>query len=447
MKKTLLLAFVLTGTSVIAQQHFAGMSTSRRVSFLNAGINPAELANLTTKYELNVFGVSAGIANNKITFGDIVSGENFSDLVFSGTQPTNLRTDIELLGPSFAVKYRSWAFGVSTTAKVRADMIDLNPALANAVTNGGIDNVTEVYDIIDNFNQRGVATSWGEIGINVAKTLLETDKQKLSVGVNLKLLFPGSYANIGAGNLDGIVINNNNDVALTNATASLNFAYSGSLANGFDDSSNYTKFFAGGLNGFGADIGVNYQLKSSTDPGRYFINAGLSLKNIGSLTFKDDNNRENNYNLNIPANQSLNLNQFENVDNIQEVEDILLQSGFVTLTQTNRDFKINLPTYIAAYADVNFVSNFYAALYIQQKFNEDNNNNQIAVQNMITLIPRFSLSNFEVFVPMSVNEISDFTAGFGLRAGFFYLGSGSILSAAIADTHQADAYLGFRFGF
>ncbi len=84
MKKYLLFALALTGATAVAQEHFAGISTSRRTSFLNANMNPAELANLTTAYEINVFSVSANVANNKITFGDIVGGDDFEDLIFSG---------------------------------------------------------------------------------------------------------------------------------------------------------------------------------------------------------------------------------------------------------------------------------------------------------------------------------------------------------------------------
>jgi hypothetical protein len=447
MKLPLLSLLALAGTTAYAQEHYAGISTSKRTGIINAAMNPAELANLSSDYEINIFSISSSVANNKISFGDIVGGENLEDLIFYGSTPTNLRTGVEILGPAFAMKYGSWSFGIATVSKISVDMVDINPALANAVTNGRIDNISQAYDILADYNQRAMATSWGEIGLNAAKTILNDDKQKLSVGVNLKLLFPGSYANMGASNFNGTIVNNFGNVELTNANADLNFAYSGSLANGFTDNSNYTKFFAGGLNGAAVDIGANYQLKSADNPDRYFLNAGITLKNMGSLKFTDDNNEENSYTLNIPQGQSLNLNQFEDVDDIQEIEDILLQSGYVTLQQNNRDFKVKLPAYFAAYADVNFYGNFYASAYVQQKLNDDNSNDQIAVQNLVTLIPRYSARIFEAFVPISINEVSDFTAGVGFRISWFYIGSGSILSAAIADTNQADAYMGFRFGF
>lgn len=78
---------------------------------------------------------------------------------------------------------------------------------------------------------------------------------------------------------------------------------------------------------------------------------------------------------------------------------------------------------------------------------DDSDNDFSTTQNSITLTPRFSGENYEIYVPLSDNEISGFTGGFGFRLGGFFMGSGSILTAMINDTKQADIYLGFRIGF
>jgi hypothetical protein len=50
------------------------------------------------------------------------------------------------------------------------------------------------------------------------------------------------------------------------------------------------------------------------------------------MTFKDANNASNNYALNIPPSSTnglgLNLNEFQNVNSLEEAETILLNSGF-----------------------------------------------------------------------------------------------------------------------
>ena len=447
MKKPLLIVSLLLCGVLFAQEHYSGISTSKRTGLLNANLNPAELTNLQTTFEVNILNVSAGIANNKVSFGDLVGGNNdFEDMLFSGREPVNLRADVKILGSAFAYKVNRWAFAISSSANVKANIVDLNTNLGSAVTFSGLNAILGSSQLNISENQRVSATTWGEIGFTVARDLYEDDTQKFSAGVNFNLLFPGSYANMSAKNLDGVVTNVVGDVDLTNATAELNFAYSGSLAEGFTDSDNFSEFFAGGLNGFSTDIGANYQLKDAQNDGGYLINAGVSVKNLGSMTFKDENNVSNSYLLDT-GNGSLDLNQFEDVDNIEEIEDLLLASGYVTLNQTSRDFKVKLPSYLALYADFKIHNNWYATGYLQQKLKKDDGNDQIAVQNIVTVTPRYSASKFEAFIPLSINEISDFTAGIGFRYSGFFIGSGSILSAAITDTNQADAYLGYRIGF
>ena len=470
MKKTLLCIFSIIGISSFAQDHFSGINTSRRGGLLNANVNPAELTNMRSNYEVNVFNFSANIANNKLSFGDLVGGDDdFEDLIFQGDEALNMRTDVEILGPAFAFQVNKWAFAISSSAKVQASLVDINTTLGNAVTNGGVDNISEVYNILASENQRAAGMSWGEIGLSIARELYDSEEHKISAGITFNLLFPGTYANMGASKFEGTITNNFGDVSLTDASAEVNIAYSGSLAGDFSESDNFTEFFAGGLNGFSTDIGINYRWKDTgmpvaddvmttemgvnnktwkyTDPRNYKLNAGLAIRNMGSMTFKDDNNESVNYELDVPTGQFLDLNQFEDAESIQDVEDILLQSGYLTMEDATKDFKVKLPTVFSAYADVKLYNKFYATAFVQQKLNEDNDNDQVTVQNIVSVTPRYSTNFFEVYAPLANNEISGFTAGIGFRVGGFFIGSGSILSAAVSDTDQADAYLGFRIGF
>ena len=447
MKKTLLCMVAMLGTGMFAQEHFSGINTSKRTGLLNANLNPAELVNLKNTVEINLYNFSANIANNKITFADLTrNDDDFNAMLFSGGEPVNLRADIDMLGPAFGFKVNKWAFAVSSSAKIKVNMVDVDVDLGNSLSVSGENAILGTTNINTSFNQRASATTWGEIGISVARELYNDKINKISVGATFNLLFPGSYVNMAADKFHGDVTYIDGDKELTNAHANLNFAYSGSLANDFTEAENFTDFFAGGLNGYSTDIGINYQwLKPDT--GTYKINAGASVKNLGSMTFSDDNNVSNNYTLDISGTQSLNLNQFEEVTSVREVEDILLQSGYATLQQSNKDFKVKLPAMLAVYADVKMIGNLYVTGYIQQKLKKDDVNNQVALQNITTIIPRYSAKWLEVYVPVSFNEIAGFTTGFGLRLGGFFIGSGSALSAAISNTNQADAYFGFRFGF
>jgi hypothetical protein len=279
----------------------------------------------------------------------------------------------------------------------------------------------------------------------VARNLYDDGTHRFGAGVTLKVLFPGSYANFGANDFSGTINYTLGDVELTDATANLNIAYSGNLGESFDESSDYFKSLFGKPNGFAADLGVNYQWHD-TEPGKYRINAGFAIRNLGQMTFSDTNNASTNYSLNIPSTDALNLNQFEDISSLEEVEQILLESGFLNRTQNNStDFKVKLPTTFTAYADIKLIPTIYATVFTQQRMKKNDENDQIAVENVTSVTPRFLIKNVELYAPLSINEISGFSAGAGFRAYGLYIGSSSIITALTSDSKQADLYVGFSF--
>ncbi|NBL63922.1 hypothetical protein GV828_01770 [Flavobacterium sp. NST-5] len=443
MKTIISIAIFCVTTGVLAQDHFSGIATSRRGGLLNASYNPAELANLQTDYEVAIIATSVNFSNNRLGYSDLLS-DNFEDKIFATDKKVNLLLDTELMGPGFAIKIQDWAFSFQSKAYAKINFSEVNPYLGDALTNENYLSLLNSVVISDGDNQRANGTVWGELAFGISKIIFEDDTHKFNAGVSMKLLFPGSYANFGARNFNGTIDIVAGNPELTNATANLNIAYSGGLAEDFTEFNNYSSALFGNLNGFAADFGLNYQLK---DDQQYKLNAGVSLRNIGKMSFKDSNNHATNYTLNIPSGESLNLNQFQNVSNFEDVEEILLQSGYLTETPLSRDFRVNLPSLFSAYADLKIVSDFYVTVFGQQKLNEDDGNDQITTQNVLSITPRYATEKFEVFAPIASNEISGFTAGLGMHVGGFFVGSGSVLTALLADGQQADFYIGFRLGF
>ncbi len=447
MKKSLLILTLAIANLSIAQEHFSGINTSRRVGLLNASFNPAELTNLSNKFEINLFNTSINVSNNKVSFNDLVNSDtDIEDLIFDGNDPANMRLDLLVNGPAFAMKYNKWAFGISTNAVAKANIIDVDVNLGDALSNSGLNSILGANSINSNFNQKINAASWGEIGLTLARDLFESERYKFGTGVNLRLLFPGSFANLGLDKFNGTINNTVGNHSITNAQANLNIAYSGPIADGFTDANNFNDFFSSGINGYAVDLGFNFKIKVVDNPKDYKFNSGVSIKNIGSMTFKSDNNENTNYKLNIPNGQFLDLNQFQDVDNVADIENILISSGYLTINNDQKDFTINLPTLFTAYADLKLVNKLYISAFTQQKLSDDSKNDFTTTQNSITITPRFSGENYEIYVPLSDNEISGFTGGFGFRIGGFFMGSGSILTAVMDDTKQADFYLGFRIG-
>jgi hypothetical protein len=442
--KTLLITFsLLVGFVAIAQDNFSGISTSNRVGILNATINPAEFSNLSKKFEINFYGFSFDVSNNKIGFNDLISDTNLEDLIFTGTESVNMRIDGQILGPSFAMKWKKWGFGITTKANVKFDVVDVDTTLGNAIFNNDLPLNTTVLNQSE--NQRLSGTSYGEVGFSASRNVFENDNHRWDVGVTLKFLFPGSYSNFGLSNLNGTITQNASGTFLTtNQPANLNIAYSGSLADSFSNFNDYTQSVFGGLNGVATDIGVTYQWKDGKE--KYKIKGGLSVRNIGSMTFKDDNNYNTNYTFTTQGRPPLDLSLFENVDNLSEVEAILISNGYLTQIPNKTDFKVNLPTLLTMYADFKIVPKLYVTGYLQQKMKKDDGNEQITSRNIFSVTPRVNLGFFEAYLPVSTDDISGTNVGFGFRLSGFYLGSNSIITS-LTDGKQANIYTGFRYAF
>lgn len=447
MKKVILTFILLVGFGAFAQDHFSGISTSNRVGILNGALNPAEFSNLSKKFEVHFVGLSLDVANNKVGFSDLVSGDDLETLLFSGNKPVNMRFDGQIMGPGFAMKWFKWGFGITTKANVKFDVVDVNPAIGNAITNNNLLLATTLLD--NQKNQRVNGTSYGEIGLSLARTLVDNENHDFSAGVTLKILFPGSYSNVGLKDLNGTITQNATGAYLTtNAPATLNIAYSGNLADSFTNFNDYSKSIFGGLNGFAGDLGVSYQWKAGKE--NYKIKAGASIRNIGSMTFKDNNNYNTNYTLNIQPNaqnpQGLDLSTFGDVDNLNDVEQILIDNGYLTQARNKTDFKVNLPTTLSLYADFKIVPKFYVTGYLQQRLKKDEGDNQITARNIFSVTPRFNIGIFEAYMPFSTDDVSGANVGAGFRWFGFFLGSNSIFTS-LADGKQADAYIGYRLAF
>lgn len=84
MKKVIFLVATFACTLSMAQEHFTGLTNSSRVGVLTVGNNPAEILNMSNRFEFNLFGMSVNSANNKVGFKDITSDKNIEDLIFLG---------------------------------------------------------------------------------------------------------------------------------------------------------------------------------------------------------------------------------------------------------------------------------------------------------------------------------------------------------------------------
>jgi hypothetical protein len=271
--KTKVLFWLLLPTTLLAQSHFMGTNTSRRVGVIHSTLNPAELSNLHNKVDIHLFGSSLIVSNNKLTFKDFFE-DNVEERLFSTEGNVNANVSAQFVGPGVAFKVNKWAFGAHVATNANIWMHQLNSPFIDAIINSDVLLATTAINATG--NQRFSGMSWGEINLSVSRVLFETEKHQLNAGITGKLLFPGTFGNGGIQSLQGNINTIGGITYLSNATATINFAYSGILAEDFNNSSNYTKSMFGGFNGFGVDLGVTYSYKK--DNKTYLKAGGFSKK-------------------------------------------------------------------------------------------------------------------------------------------------------------------------
>lgn len=442
MTKHIIAAVLLFSATAQAQEHFAGLATSQRTGNLTATVNPSLIATTDNHISVNIVSFSGAMINNKVGFSELLGGKNFEDALFSGSNPASLRADVQILGPSVAVKVNKWAFSFNTKANSQANLVDIDNRFGNALVNGSVAGGASA-DIL-NHNQRASGVAWAEAGVGIARELFSVGGHSLYGGINFNVLLAGSYVNMASSGFTGELEVQGENVRLTNAYSKLSFAYAGALANDFGKVPNFMDYF-GKPGGIATDVGITYQWKDENDEGHRII-AGAAIKNMGTMNFKAENNKSVSYELNIPDGQYLDLNQFKDESDIKVIEQKLLESGYVQQTAESKNFKAKLPGVFILHADVRLYNRLYLGGLLQQKMHSDMSNFQVIAQDLFTITPRYATPNFEVYMPVTNSEISGTVVGIGTRYRGFYIGSGSVITGLVNSngTHQIDAYMGFR---
>lgn len=445
-----------------AQQPFLGVQNSTRKGMISSLMNPAEINNLSKKVEVNVFSFQAGLSNNVLSFGDVVNGNDLLDLTFNESEgPINFRMDLSFLGPSIGFRVKKWSFGLATQAFVKADFVDLDPNLARSVFEDDYGNYTalspysppnlrilstkeqqalaETRTTLNSpYNQRVSANAFMEIDLLVGREILTIGPHEFSAGANLRFLIPGAYANLGLNELRGVLVDDGEQIFLTDSRAELNISYSDAyLVDNFAHNLNFSS-----IGGFAVDLGGNYKWKKDGKPS--FLNAGLAVRNLGGMTFTSGGQVNHTYSMNIPQNQRFRIDNLEG--NLDEIEEQLVSSGFFSINRSTDNLKVNLPTMISAYAELQPAKIFQVSLFVQKRMADEGTNFTLTSQNIIALTPRLVLGKFEIYSPWAHYQVAGLTGGLGLQLGGFFLGSNSILTGSLANSTQVDAHMGFSFG-
>ena len=433
-------------------QQFEGFRTSRFSGVQGLLSNPASGATSVYKWDVNLFSIHAAAQNNNATFSISDFNSSFDSdildqqLTGENADPTNALLGLDILGPSAMFRIgKAGTFGITTRARLMVNFDGIDGTLLNQFADGG-----NAYPTTFNINgdQRTTLNGWSEIGFSYSREMYSNQKVNLYGGVTVKLMGSDFNGYLNGNNIRGTLDQDaSQDEFLTNTNGSIGFAFGG------------TSFEGEGMSFFnfetltpGFDLGVQLELKGNQPQykGGYQVKFGLSLLDIGSLKYDPDPQRSGAYNVNIGANQQFYLSAFDNIDldNIKNVFDNNPQYFNVASGGSGAPYNVSLPTRLLADVDYNLTKGWFVNLMGQVSLASTGSSKPYnpAYYSGFVLTPRYESRAFGFWLPVQYNQVSSFNAGIGLKLGPLYFGSGSIVSALLGESRQADAYIGLRFG-
>jgi hypothetical protein len=459
----LLVAISLLAMATSAKaQSFAGYRTSNYTGVNSVFFNPANAADSRHKFDVNLIAAAQGVYNNTASFklDDVLNNFDTDALLdqFLNSANTSGLIPIDLHGPSFMFGLGAKSsIAITTRVQGLVNIAEVNGTLLNEITNGDAE-ITLPYT----FNQTGknqiAAHGWGEIGATYARVLSPLDSRHFfKVGLTAKYLMGAGSAYVNFSNVSGTLSQDLTEKEyLSNTTGSIAFGAGGISFDDFEP----TNLISNESSGFGADFGVIYELrrKPTTESlgnlnprsqNKYLLKLGISLQNLGSITYNRDLERSAGYTASITGNERFYTQQLQDADGLKEVKNLLDNNpaSFTPVANANTSsYKVTLPTTANVDIDYALGKNFYLNGALQLPLTSNSivwNGYQYFYA---TVTPRFETRLFDLSLPVTYHNITGFNAGLALRLGPVFLGSGSLITALASQSKQADVFIGLHIG-
>ncbi len=452
----LLSGLILTISSMA--QIYPGYRTSNYTGVNGVFFNPANIADNRFKWDINVFAINGFVGNDQsgLKFKDITRSFNADSLkskLLRGNTKINSLSYADVLGPSFMISLSpKTSVALTTRTRVFANARDLNGDLATAVLDATHSGIISPVSFNSN-NSITHATGWTEFGGSIGQVFTNKGNHNFfKGGITLKYLAGTADSYLTMNSLTGTIGNTGGSTYITGPT-------SGTLSLNTTDANfgdyKFNDFFKFNGSGFGADIGFVYEWRPAADysmyetdrfANKYKIKIGVALLDMGQIKFNKSSNMAGNYSVNIPAGSQYNLNQFSG-KSISQYKSVLdaTPAYFVAGQPQSSSYTVDLPTTVQANVDWLVAGGFGLNFAAQINTNKTKDFN-LYYFNSYSFTPRWENSLFSVEIPLNYNEMTQFNAGLGFRIGPLFIGSGSVLSALVHESKQADLYVGLHFG-
>ncbi|MGB3799346.1 MAG: DUF5723 family protein [Lewinella sp.] len=432
---SLTLFCLLTSTFANAQSYF-GLRSDNYAGIHGVLLNPAELGNSRTSFELNLASASVLVSNDYLTVdlsSDLLDDPEifWEESVVRNPQSDNrLNGTVDIVGPSLMFRAGKKA-GLAFSTRVRG-LYQVNNFSGQL-----LEGVRSNFDAFDAFNfdmsnQTSFLHTYLEAGFSYGTVMIEGLQSQLKIGGTVKYLqglgasYSASQSLVGDYDGDRDRVNLDGD-----------FLY-GSTTN-YD----YEEIEFGDLtSGFGFDIGVAYEWWSERLPDSPYLPAyrfkvAASITDIGSIGYESAEQ------VSYLVSGSLRADEVEG----EGVEYIL--EGNYDGAESTTTIDAGLPTSLNLMADYRVTGKLYVSAILNKSLRGKEDLNVSSFPTMVAITPRFQTKAFGLYTPIVFGGHSGPTIGAGLRLWMLTIGSGSLLTDLVMgdSPYSTDVYVGVKLPF
>lgn len=429
-----------------SSQDLAGYRTGNYTGVDAVFSNPANIAGSRHRWDVNLFSLNVMVGNDKAAYslkdiGHSLDGDSLKNKIAGANSGfTSAMLSMNVLGPSFMFSVgKKNAFAFTSRVRVMANTKRVDGKLLNQFINQEVDDAGLPYNFSTEGDNLISVNAWTEFGASYGRVIYDEGMHFLKGGVTLKYLAGVSNGYLQMTNLKGTLDADPHGVYLSQTSGMVGLGFGGHRIDDVKDG------HLGGFNssGFGADLGFVYEFRPTAH--EYLLKVGVAVLDLGSISYKQDTSRTGAYTAHVTGAQKAYLDDFGEVDNFKDYFKTHPQYFTPTTLGDGSKYSVGLPSTLQLDVDYHIFRGFYANLAGQFSLAGNKAYNS-SYYSAYTLTPRYESKSFGFYLPVNYNMLTHFNAGFCFRIGPMFLGSGSLLSAAIKDSKQMDFYLGFRFG-
>nr|WP_299382832.1 DUF5723 family protein [Allomuricauda sp.] len=437
--------FILTFFNKTHSQSYTGYLVDNYSGVHGILLNPAEIADSRTKFDLNLVGLSTFFGNNYmgVDLSDAFKTDIdniFDEATITPKENNFLSTNVDILGPALMLSINPKnSIALYTRGRLFFNLDDVNGSTLDS--EGGIDESEDFF--VDEGEVSGAINLWAEFGASYARVLMDRGQHFIKGGVTLKYLLGSHHAYV-----NGTNISLDYNAATREVTTNGNLTYGTDVTDNDISVSNILD--TSNASGFGADLGFVYewrpdhaqysykdsQGKTIINKGvnKYKLKFGLSVTDIGKIS--NSNGESTTYDLNT----TVDIDAFDG----QDLEEAL-EENFDTEGGTSATADSHLPTALHTTVDWNMYSKLYLNLSSDLSLTAKNKVNTNRILNRLTLSPRLETTWLSIYSPVTLLQGAGPQWGAGLRLGPLYVGSGSVLSTLLGEnTRSLDVYAGLK---